>query len=306
MSRHRGSDVAGVDFVAVDVETTGRHGDFGDRVIEVAAVRIRDGEVIDEFATLVNPGQEIDNTEIHGITTADVRGAPTFKKIARTLLSYLSGTVMVSHKAKFDHKFLSHEFNRVEIDIREIPTLCTLLAARSQLDLSVYKLPKVMEQVIGIPPDYEHTALDDARTTGRLLCGFLHDAPERLRLSTPKPIDWDPRPTLGGVSTRHRVIAADGLDLVHLVKQLPITYARQPVNADFASYEVALHQAMNDRKIDLELGELIRCDGLVRAAVEQIRRELLEHHRLDVHAHRKFTWQEVYALYKDSPPFRPA
>jgi DNA polymerase-3 subunit epsilon len=71
LSRHRGSDVAGVDFVVVDVETTGCKA-VSNRVIEVAAVRIRNGEVIDEFATLVDPDREVCNTEYHGITTADV------------------------------------------------------------------------------------------------------------------------------------------------------------------------------------------------------------------------------------------
>jgi DNA polymerase III epsilon subunit-like protein len=98
LSRHRGTDVAGVDFVVVDVETTGR-GPVSERVIEVAAVRVRDGEVIDEFATLVNPGRAIGNTEHHGITTADVEGAPTWAQVTPTLLSYLSGAVMVCHNA---------------------------------------------------------------------------------------------------------------------------------------------------------------------------------------------------------------
>jgi DNA polymerase III subunit epsilon len=298
LSRHRGSDVAGVDFVVVDVETTGLKA-VSERVIEVAAVRIRDGEVIDEFATLVDPGREVRKTEIHKITTADVQGAPTWKQIVPTLLSYLSGAVMVCHYAEFDHAFLSREFSRVGIDIGAIPTLCTLLAARSQLALRNYKLAPLVERVTGIRPDLKHTALDDARTTGRLLRGFLYDAPEPLRLSAPVAPVWAAWPTPGGLSTRNRVID-DGRDLVHLVEQLPIT---RPVDAGaFTRYELALHRATDDRKIDFEeaceLGGLIRCDGFVRTAVEQIRRELLERHRLDVRADGNFTWRQAMALYK--------
>lgn len=76
LSRHRGTDVAGVDFVVVDVEATG-FDPLSQFVIEVAAVRFRNGEVIDEFATLVNSGRQVRNTEYHGITTADLDGAPT-------------------------------------------------------------------------------------------------------------------------------------------------------------------------------------------------------------------------------------
>ncbi|MGH3981348.1 MAG: exonuclease domain-containing protein [Pseudonocardiaceae bacterium] len=300
LSRHRGTDDAGVDFVVVDVETTG-FDPVSQRVIEVAAVRIRDGKVIDEFATLVNPGRQVRNTEHHGITTADVDGAPTWAQVAPTLLSYLSGTVMVCHNAVFDHAFLSQEFRRVGIDIGAIPTLCTLLAARSQLDLWGYRLRSVAGRVTGIWPDFEHTALDDARTTAQLLHGFLHDAPEPLRLSAPAAPVWT-RLSAPGVSTRHRVMA-DRWDLAHLVEQLPVTRVLRPVDAAALDrYRSALHRAMDDRKIDIEeareLGELIRCDGLTRTAVEQVHRELLERHRLDVHADGIITWQEASALSK--------
>jgi DNA polymerase-3 subunit epsilon len=300
LSRRRGADVAGVDFVVVDVETTGLDA-VSERVIEVAAVRVRDGEVIDEFATLVDPGRAVGNTEYHGITTADVDGAPTWSQVAPTLLSYLSGAVMVCHNSVFDHAFLSHEFRRVGIDIGATPTLCTLLTARSQLDLWGYRLRSVVGRVTGIWPNFEHTALDDARSTARLLRGFLYDAPERLRLSAPAAPVWPGLPA-PGVSTRHRVMADRG-DLVHLVDQLPVTRVHRPLDAvALGRYRAALNRAMDDHTIDFEeareLGELIRCDGLTRAAVEQVHRELLEGHRLDVHADGIVTWQEASALSK--------
>ncbi|MDQ4104987.1 MAG: exonuclease domain-containing protein, partial [Actinomycetota bacterium] len=254
---------------------------------------------IDEFATLVNPGREIRNTKYHGITTADLDGAPTWAQVASTLLSYLSGAVMVCHNSVFDHAFLSQEFRRVGIDITATPTLCTLVTARSQLDLWGYRLRSVVGRVTGIWPVFEHTALDDARTTARLLRGFLHDAPEPLRLSAPPAPVWTGLPPLG-VSTRHRVMA-DRWDLVHLVEQLPVTRIHRPADAAALDrYRAALHQALDDRKIDVEeareLGELIRCDGLTRTAVEQAHRELLEEHRRDVHADGIVTWQEASAL----------
>lgn len=298
LSRHRGIDVSGVDFVVVDVETTGLDA-VSERVIEVAAVRVRDGEVIDEFATLVNPGRKIDSFKYHGITTADVYGAPAWEQVAPTLLSYLSGAVMVCHNSMFDHAFLSQEFRRVEVDIGATPTLCTLLTARSQLDLWGYGLRSIVGRVTGIWPDFEHTALDDARATARLLRALLHDAPEPLRLSAPPASVW-PRLPVPGVSTRHRVMA-DRWDLVHLVEQLPITHIHRPVDAvALKRYRAALKRAMNDRKIDLgearELGKLIQWDGRTRAAVEQVSRELLERHRLDVHADGLVTWREASAL----------
>lgn len=178
LSRHRGADGSRVDFVVVDVETTGRDA-CSERIIEVAAVRMHGGEVIDEFATLVNPGRRIDNRKYHGITTADVYGAPTWGQVAPTLLSCLSGAVMVCHKAKFDHAFLSQEFRRVGIDIGAIPTLCTLLTARAQLDFEQYELRSVVGRVTGIWPAFAHTALDDARATRGYSVGSCKMHPNR-------------------------------------------------------------------------------------------------------------------------------
>jgi DNA polymerase III epsilon subunit family exonuclease len=300
---HLGSDVAGVDFVVIDVETTGCH-PVSDRVVEVAAVRVRDGEVIDEFATLVNPDRAIPNTEIHWITTADVEGAPTWAQVAPTLLSYLSGAVMVCHKAVFDHPFLLREFDRVKIDIGAIPTLCTLRTAESLWGKGHNDLNSLVKRLTGHQPnpDLAHTALGDARTTERLLRWFLHDAPEPLRrLWAPPTLVWPARPTPGGVSTRNRVIAG-GPDSVQLVEQLPITCTHPVAAVALASYELALQRAMDDRKIDLEetpeLDELIRCNELTRTTVERVCRKLLERHWLDVHDDGNVTWQEANALSK--------
>jgi peptide deformylase len=85
--------------------------------------------------------------------------------------------------------------------------------------------------------------------------------------------------------------------------QLPAPRIPRPVDAvALDRYRAALHRAIDDRKIDVEeaceLGELIRSDGLTRAAVEQVHRELLEGHRLDVHSDGIITWQEADALSK--------
>lgn len=305
LSRHRGVDVTGLDFVVVDVETTGFCA-VSERVIEVAVVRVRDGEVIDEFSTLVDPGRPVHNTEIHGITTPDVSSAPTWAQLAPTLLSHLSGAVMVCHHAAFDYPFLSQEFRRVEIDIAAIPTLCTLVTARSQLDLRDYKLSAVVERITGIWPDYEHTALGDARATTRLLRGFLYDTPDKLLLSASTPQIWHTT-NAPVVSTQHRVMVDQNRwDLVHLIEQLPMSRIPRAVDVDALDryraaldlYSAALRLAKDDRKIELEevweLGELIRCGGLTRAAVEQVHRD---QNRLEVD-------EPIYPIYRREPIVR--
>lgn len=300
LSRNAGVEALDTDFTVVDVETTGLAA-ATERVIEVAAIRVRGGTTIDEFATLVNPCRPIDNTEYHGITSAHVADAPTWAQIAPVLQSYLSGSVMVCHNSVFDHAFLAHEFERVGVDISGVPTLCTLVSSRAQLDLWGYKLRTVVGRVTGVWPDYEHTALDDARTTVRLLNGLLVDGAHPLRLAAPAPVSWS-HVTVPTVLAKHRVAAVQR-DLVHLVHQLPITSREQIVNGPALDhYRAVLNRAMEDRKIDLdeaeELAESIRFGGLTRDAVEGVHRELLDQHRSEAHADGIVTWDEATSLSK--------
>lgn len=160
---------------------------------------------------------------------------------------------MVCHHAAFDYRFLPQELRRVEIDIAAIPTLRTQVTARSQL-------------ATGIWPDYKHTALDDARTTTRLLRGFLYDTPDKLLLPAPAPPIWRTK-NAPVMSTRHRVMAdRNRWDLVHLVEQLPMSRIPRAVDIDALDryraaldlYSAALHRAKDDRKIKLEeVGNLV-------------------------------------------------
>ena len=300
LSRHDGITAENAVFTVVDVETTGLHAN-SDRVIEIAAIRVQGTEIVDEYATLVNPGRPIKNTEFHGITSAHVADAPTWRQLAPVLQSYLSDSVMVCHNAVFDSAFLSHEFGRVGVDTSMIPTLCTLVSARAQLDLWGYKLRSVVGRVTGIWPDFEHTALDDARTTARLLIGLLTHGPEPLRLLAPPPMNWGELAS-ASVTARHRVTAVQR-DLVHLVKQLPITNREQFVDGTALDhYRATLDRTMADRRVDLEeaeeLARCIRSGGLTRDAVESVHRELLDCHRAEAHADGLVTWNEASSLSK--------
>lgn len=91
------------DFCVIDVETTGFSPRLGDRVVEVAAVRMsRNGAVLDEWSTLVNPGRDVGAIHVHGITAGEVLDAPTFREVAGDLVERLDGAVFVAHNLRFD------------------------------------------------------------------------------------------------------------------------------------------------------------------------------------------------------------
>lgn len=101
------ANAAWEEFIVVDLETTGLYKGM-DRIVEVAALRFRKGEYVDKYVTLVNPECKIPKPamDVHGISDADVIGAPTIQTIMPELLSYLGTSVLVGHNANFDIGFI--------------------------------------------------------------------------------------------------------------------------------------------------------------------------------------------------------
>ncbi|HZZ91419.1 MAG TPA: exonuclease domain-containing protein [Usitatibacter sp.] len=114
----------------VDLETTGSAG-TRDRVTEIGIVRVMDGEWVDEWSTLVNPGCSIPGEiqALTGITNAMVRDAPMFSELRREVHERLEGHLFVAHNARFDYGFLKNEFRRVEMPF-SADVLCTVRLSR--------------------------------------------------------------------------------------------------------------------------------------------------------------------------------
>jgi len=179
-----GTAHAAVDFVVVDVETTGTGARRGDRVTEVAAVRVAGGAILPLFHSLVNPGRPIPYyiTQLTGIDDALVRDAPAFTDIAGELAAHLAGRVFVAHNAAFDWGFLAAEYSRIAVGDPDafaslVPTrLCTVRLARRLLR----HLPRRNLDAVcwhyGIQNDGRHRALGDAHATARVLLRLLSDA----------------------------------------------------------------------------------------------------------------------------------
>jgi DNA polymerase-3 subunit epsilon len=102
--------------VLFDTETTGLDPLHGDRIIEIAAIELRNDLPTDRvFHTLLNPERDIpsDATRIHGITNADIEGKPIFAAIADQFLDFIGDSPLVAHNAAFDFGFLDAELGRI-------------------------------------------------------------------------------------------------------------------------------------------------------------------------------------------------
>ncbi len=149
--------------VFVDIETTG--GSYrNSRVLEVAAIRYENGEVVKEFSTLINPETYIPPsiTSLTGISEGDVVSAPIFEDIADELLEILDGAVFVAHNVRFDYSFLKQEFASIGTTFSP-RLLCTVRLSRY---LYAQQKGHSLEKIIArhsIPVRDRHRALEDAR-----------------------------------------------------------------------------------------------------------------------------------------------
>ncbi len=114
----------------IDLETTGTTSTV-DRITEIGIVRVQDGEVVEEWSTLVNPERPIPEEiqVLTGITNAMVRDAPTFAQVAAEVRERLDDHLFVAHNARFDYGFIKNEFRRLEMPFTA-DVLCTVRLSR--------------------------------------------------------------------------------------------------------------------------------------------------------------------------------
>lgn len=172
--------ISALRFAVVDVETTGGRPGHGDRITEIAIVRVHDGQIVDVFETLVNPECAIPPmiTQITRITSEMVRNKPVFATIAHEVAERLAGHIFVAHNASFDWRFVSHEVFRGTGQALDGATLCTVRLARKVLpQLPRRNLDSVANHyAVDIPAEVRHRAAGDAIATAKILLAMLKEA----------------------------------------------------------------------------------------------------------------------------------
>lgn len=158
--------------VMLDFETTGLSPDFGDRVTEVAAVRIVNDKIEDRFVSLINCNVRIPRyiTELTGITQTMVNKAPCASIVMPKLMKFIGNDILAAHNANFDAKFLLAENRRLGIMPHSSNLLCSLkLSRRIFPGLPSYKLTSLSAS-LGINfKSSAHRAEADAEVAAKLL-----------------------------------------------------------------------------------------------------------------------------------------
>ncbi len=153
-------------FTVVDTETTGLDSQK-DRIIEIAAIRVRAGKEVARFETLVKPGRKLSKkiVELTGITDADLTDAPKQPEALQKFQEFLRDDIIVAHNATFDVNFLYDSFQRCELPPLKNNFVDTLrLAKYIRPDLDNYKLSTLAEDY-KVPQPTAHRALADCETT---------------------------------------------------------------------------------------------------------------------------------------------
>lgn len=163
-------------FTFLDIETTGSPR-IHDRVLEVALIKIENGQLSVKWETLINPDISIPKqiTDLTGISDAMVKDAPAFKYIAGDLYGHLEGSIMVAHKSSFDYGFLKAEFKRLGATLRQC-TFCTAALSRKLYPLAQgHSLNAIMCR-FGLTTKAHHHGMGDVQ----LMLDFLEAAKQEL------------------------------------------------------------------------------------------------------------------------------
>lgn len=168
MREHKGKSLISLpsDYVAIDTETTGLDPQW-DSLIEIAAVRVKDGQIASSFSSLVNPGYCVDGfvTELTGITNEMLQDAPAQDEVIPQFMEFIGGSVLLAHNASFDINFLYDAAEQTGNSPLSNSFVDTLRIARKVFpELQHHRLSDITA-ACGVDQIESHRAEADARAT---------------------------------------------------------------------------------------------------------------------------------------------
>jgi DNA polymerase-3 subunit alpha (Gram-positive type) len=166
-------------YVVFDIETTG-FSPISNRMIEIGAVKVEKGKIIDRYSSFINPDVPIpfEIEKLTGINDNMVIGAPMITEVLPEFLEFSKDAVMVAHNASFDMSFIEKNCERQGLHI-DAAVIDTVALARILLpSLNRYKLDTVAK-ALGVSLDNHHRAVDDAACTAEIFIKFIELLKER-------------------------------------------------------------------------------------------------------------------------------
>lgn len=222
-------------FVVFDIETTG-FGPVKDEIIEIGAVKITDGKIVDKYSTFINPIIPIpyEIQQLTGINDDMVMTSPTIDVILPQFLEFCDGCTLVAHNAGFDVGFINKKAENLGISI-DFTVIDTVSLARILLpELKRFKL-NIVAKALNISLENHHRAVDDAQATAEIFVKFVERLREKRcqKLSDIDKLGKMSADTIKKLPTFHAIILAkNDIGRVNLYKLVSLShieyYARRP------------------------------------------------------------------------------
>ena len=168
------------EFVVFDIETTGLNS-HSNEIIEIGAVKIKAGRIVDRYSQLINPGRPnpYHITEITSITDEQVANEPRIDEVIGKFVDFVGDATLVAHNAPFDMGFIKRDVKKyLNIDLQS-SVIDTLQMARDLFpDLKKYGLGD-LNKTLGLALEKHHRAVDDSQATANMFIIFLEKYKEK-------------------------------------------------------------------------------------------------------------------------------
>ena len=177
-------------YCVVDLEVNNSKPNIG-QAIEIGAVKIYKGEIIDEFSFLIF-AEEVPKyvTKVTGINQEMLQNQKSQKEILAKFRFFLGDSVFVAHAADFDFNFLDKQYEKENLGKLLNRSLCTITLAQKTIEAQRYGL-KYLKEELELPFEESHRALGDAKTTARVFLKALKNLPKEIK-TTEDLIDFAP------------------------------------------------------------------------------------------------------------------
>lgn len=195
-------------YVVYDVETTGLSV-TNNKIIEIAGVKMKDGQIIDKYHSFVDPHEKIPYhiSQLTNITDDMVKGAPELDEVMRQFHEFAGDAVLVAHNAAFDMGFIQYASVQTGLPKFDNPVLDTLELARYLYPQMKNHRLNTLADKFKVPLESHHRAIDDAEALGHILTAMLKDVQEKQIDSLAK-LNQDVGKDLSNVRPFHACIYA--------------------------------------------------------------------------------------------------
>ena len=224
------------EYAAFDLETTGLSSRT-DRIIEIGAVILKNGQEIDRFQTFVDPERKLDRkiVELTGITDEMLVGAPSIQEVLPKFLEFVGDRVLVAHNSDFDTGFIRAECQRQGLPYGYTAADTLILSQNLLPQLNKFKLD-IVSNALSLPEFNHHRAADDAMTCGLIMHRLMKKLEEEHDIHTlqeinPAMVHLRSKGRIADRHARHIILFAKnqvGLrNLYHLISDANLKYFKR-------------------------------------------------------------------------------